>query len=465
MTLTKAFRALAQRLQEAATTLSQGNIQQRVSAGLKAAYEGSGHYCYVVDVFGDDRSGDVVYYLDGEFLRAPYKMANAEGQAKCTVAVDQATEVAPRTVYDRVAEAEAEESAHDLDLAGEFVDLREGAVGQDGTAYLKLIAPGWGSSGYYAEEMLKRDGPKVFKSGTKNFWNHQTEAEELARPEGDLRDLASVLTEDAHYEADGPAGSGLYAKAKVFQEFRQPVDDLARNIGMSIRASGRAKAGTAPDGRKGTIIEELTRGVSVDYVTQPGAGGAILQLFEAARKRPQNPEPAPAPEPTGDPMTTEQLTALEESIRQIKADNLALRQRVAIAEAGAVVRRILAGLMVHEGIKDRVAETVLSGSIPLTEAGVLDEPKIKALIEHHAKDLAAFIGRVSEGRVVVGMGAPVAEPTAEERTRAQEADREGDQRFVHSMGIATKEAGEILIRGREAFDPNFHAAGPALAKE
>jgi hypothetical protein len=147
--------------------------------------------------------------------------------------------------------------------------LKEGAVGQDGSAYLKLIGPGRGTSGYYPAEVLERDGPKVFPKGTKNFWNHQTDAEEAARPEGDLRDLASVLTEDAHYEPAGPAGAGLYARAKVFEQFRQPVDDLAKHIGMSIRAHGKAQEGKAPDGKTGPIIQALSRGISVDYVTTP----------------------------------------------------------------------------------------------------------------------------------------------------------------------------------------------------
>src|SRR5258708_23816181 len=129
------------------------------------------------------------------------------------------------------------QEAADLEVTGDVIPLREGAVGQDGTAFLKLIAPGWGSSGYYSKEMLARDGPKPFPRGTKNYWNHQTLEEEAARPENDLRDLASVLTEDAHFDDAGPAGPGLYAKAEVQPDFRQNIDSLAKHIGMSIRAS------------------------------------------------------------------------------------------------------------------------------------------------------------------------------------------------------------------------------------
>ncbi len=49
-----------------------------------------------------------------------------------------------------------------IEVVGDVIPLREGAVGQDGTAYLKLIAPGWGSCGYYPDRVLERDGPTIF---------------------------------------------------------------------------------------------------------------------------------------------------------------------------------------------------------------------------------------------------------------------------------------------------------------
>jgi len=167
-------------------------------------------------------------------------------------------------------------------LAGEFVPLREKAVRRDGTVGLKLIAPGWGASGYYPAETLRRDGPKTFKAGTKMYWNHPTMAQESERPEGDLRDLAAVLVSDARWEESGAAGPGLYADAKVFGDYAPAVEELAPHIGVSIRASGRAATGEA-EGRQGPIINALTVGRSVDFVTEPGAGGRIVEMFEAAR--------------------------------------------------------------------------------------------------------------------------------------------------------------------------------------
>lgn len=168
-------------------------------------------------------------------------------------------------------------------LNGDFVQLSEQALRRDGTAALRLIGPGWGTSGYYPAEVLERDGPTVFRAGTKMYWDHPTLSEEAERPEGSLRDLAAVLVEDARWDENGPEGPGLYADARIFEGYQQPVEEMAPHIGVSIRANGRARSGEA-EGREGPIITALTNARSVDFVTDPGAGGRIVQLFEAARR-------------------------------------------------------------------------------------------------------------------------------------------------------------------------------------
>lgn len=364
-----------------------------------------------------------------------------------------------------------------VEIVGDVIPLREGAVGQDGTAYLKLIQPGWGSCGYYPAEVLERDGPKIFKDGTKSFWNHQTVAEEAARPEGDLRDLASVLTEDAHYEKNGPAGEGLYAKANVFEQFRAPVDSLAKHIGMSIRASGVAKEGKAPDGKLGKIIEKLTHGLSVDYVTTPGAGGQILQLFEAARGRVAQPQPPVVKES----LTTQEsemdaaaLQKLQESVaavsadnQRISAENRKLRERQAVSDAGGAITEYFATIQVSEAIKTRVSGRVLAGVIPMTEAGDLDRKKVKEFAEAQLNDELAFLGRLNP-RLVVGMGTlPSGTMTESQREELKErkeqqklAVKESDDRFLSLVGFGDegqKRGRKILIEGRRAFDVNYNS--------
>ena len=136
---------------------------------------------------------------------------------------------------------------------------------------IKLIAPGKGSSAFYPAEVLKRDGPGVFKAGTHVYLNHQTAAEEAQRPEGDVRNLAGVLTTAATYHENHAKGPGLYGRMKVFQDHAQIVEEKAAHVGMSIRASGVAESGKRQDGLP--VLKQLTGAESVDVVTRAGAGG------------------------------------------------------------------------------------------------------------------------------------------------------------------------------------------------
>lgn len=167
-------------------------------------------------------------------------------------------------------------------LRGDRQPIREAAVRDNGTILVKLISPGWGSSGYYSAEMLERCGPKVFTAGTKMYWDHPTATESHERPERSLRDLAGELVTTARWEANGPDGPGLYGDSKVFSPFRENLGELAPHIGVSIRAHGTAVQGEA-EGRTGPIIDELIGALSVDFVTEAGRGGRVLELFEAAR--------------------------------------------------------------------------------------------------------------------------------------------------------------------------------------
>lgn len=507
MDLFPGFAALAAKLQEAATALSHDDIRTRISQALADCCEEEGEYTYPVDIFGDDKSGDVVYSTPDGLMRAKYKMGTSEGKPTCTVDAANAVPVVPKVSYeasrqdgggsDGKESAGRSQSADDrlselatVDLTGDVIPLREGAVGQDGTAHIKLITPGWGSCGYYPPDVLERDGPVIFKAGTKSFWNHQTESEERERPEGDLRDLASVLTEDARYEKDGPAGPGLYAKAKVFEQFRQPVDDLAKHIGMSIRACGIAKEGKA-EGRTGPIIEKLTRGISVDYVTTPGAGGKILQLFEAARSQANyvatvTPPaesttitttgtggsstiawfdasgnlitPTPIKEAATD-MDAAEIKKLQEAQADLAAENRKLRERFALADAATEARKYFTTVTVAEAVQERVLGRVLAGSIPLTEAGDLDIAKLTERVAAETKDELAYINKLSGGRIVTDMGTGSAAPqlTEAQLAEAKKLNEAVAIRNADWLGATTEQGRKIFVEGPGAFNPNFNA--------
>lgn len=278
-------------------------------------------------------------------------------------------------------------------LVGDLVPLEE-AVKSDGTMPLiKLIKPGWGSSGYYSADVLKRDGPQVFGPGVKMYWDHPTETEESERPERSLRDLAAELVSGAEYQADGPRGPGLYARAKVFGPYREAINELGPHIGVSIRAMGRARHGEA-DGRQGPIIEQIVVGKSIDFVTVAGAGGEIVGLFEAARgMRPQKQQEVG--------MADETLLAENESL---KANVARLTEVLMLREAGDVVAEVLRTVEMPEATRARLSRDLAQK--PVVVDGHVDRDAFRAVILEAAQTEMEYLAQAGIGTSpVTGMGA------------------------------------------------------------
>lgn len=309
-----------------------------------------------------------------------------------------------------------------------FVPLIERAVRRDGTIPIKIIQPGWGSSGYYPAEVLERDGPKIFTRGTKMYWNHQTPSEEAERPEGDLNALAAELVTDARYQSNGPAGAGLYADAKVFENYKPAVDDLAPHIGVSIRAYGKATQGKI-ENREGPIIQELTKRKSVDFVTAPGAGGQIISLFEAAYPQPSSPR---AKGGDADKKTTSKsvenkfvkekrmdekvLNDLQESVSALKTDldaekekNARLSEALTLRDAKDMVSRVLVKFDLPEATKARLLESLPKGA-PMKE-GALDGEAFEAKIAEAVQAEVEYLTKAAGLGKVRGLGSSGTEAT------------------------------------------------------
>lgn len=289
-------------------------------------------------------------------------------------------------------------------IESDFVPLVEKAVRRDGTIPIKIIQPGWGSSGYYPKEVLERDGPSIFKRGTKMFWNHATPAEEAMRPEGDLNALAAELVSDARF-ADGPVGPGLYADAKVFEGYQGHVNDMAKHIGVSIRATGRATQGEA-EGRKGPIVQQLTAARSVDFVTEPGAGGQILEMFEAAR-------PSQSTIHREAQVNEQQFN---EAIAKVQQENARLSEALLLRDAKDFVRQAVATANVPDVTKARLVES-LSVNPPVKD-GQLDADAFATRIAEAVKAEVEYLTKAAgygSGRIEGMGGAPVSnEGKAEE---------------------------------------------------
>jgi hypothetical protein len=314
-----------------------------------------------------------------------------------------------RTEVGRQLKAAAREHLPDyqeesMEIVGEFHPLVEKAVHSDNTVPVKVIGPGWGSSGYYSPEVLERDGPKVFGPGTKMYWDHPTQSEAAERPERSLRDLAGELVDGASYQAEGPAGPGLYAKAKVFEPFRAAVDELAPHIGVSIRARGTVEAGEA-EGKSGHLVTSITDAQSVDFVTVPGAGGKVLELFEAARQKPAESEPKVDPVAEAVAQSEAQVKELQKSNQDLMAALREVKIQLVQAQAAGIVARDLeeAGKELPTAARARLENNLLA-NVPVTDNGELDSEKLSAAVAEAVKAEIAYLAEaVGSGRIR-GMG-------------------------------------------------------------
>lgn len=353
------------------------------------------------------------------------------------------------------------ESLKEIALNESAIALEEKAVRSDGTVPIKIIQPGWGSSGYYPKEVLRRDGPKAFRKGTKMNWDHPTEVEEAERPEGSLNNLASELVSDARWMDKGPKGPGLYADAKVFEAYQGAVNDLAPHIGVSIHARGKAMRGEA-EGMSGAIIQEIFESPfnRVDYVTMPGAGGEIISLFEAARMvRVDNTKAGavPAGEATDNvanhnsdleegmdvKLLEEQVATLQTSNQTLTTHNARLSEALAIREAKDMVREALGNIDLPMITKTRLIEQLAKN--PPMKDGLIDKGSFAAAIAEAVKTETKYLESVLGKGQIRGMG-----PGDD----ADNAEDDGDDKLEESLAESFGELGlsetgaKIAAKGR-----------------
>lgn len=360
-------------------------------AALKTKLSGSRDYCYpyIADVFDTY----LVYSngYGGELYRCDYDVDDSGAVTLAdplqVVRKTQYIDYIPTTVV-----------ATESDLESDVINLVEATSDlAEATRVVKLIAPGWGSSGYYPADVLKRDGPNVFKAGMHNYIDHPTAIEERERPEGTLTKLGSTLQEDAYwlddYKGNGP---GLYSKATENTSFSPFLKDFAKDIGMSIRARGETHIGLA-EGKSGKIVDSITSAKSVDYVTRAGAGGKILDLLESYRKEPDTEkEQPPMPDTTNE---------LQETIK-------IFNRRFVRGEATTRIASKLLPLKLSEAIKSRIIERLDAIETPLTESGdQLDTAKLDTLIEATVKNELDYLSSIGALGQITGMGeTPPQEP-------------------------------------------------------
>jgi len=368
--------------------------------------------------------------------------------------------------------AHIKESDGEQNLAGEFIPLVEKAVRRDGTIPIKIIQPGWGNSGYYSKEVLERD-TGVYKAGLKMYWDHPTKTEENERPERSLRDLAGVLVSDGRFEENGPDGPGIYADAKVFGPYQEAVKELAPHIGISHRALGKAKQGEA-EGKTGPIIEKIAAAESVDFVTTPGAGGKVIELFEAARakaagrsedevnwdaitldevkrNRPDLVEGLRTEIKAAvygeknkfeeaKRMSDEKLKKLEETNSKLEEENKRLKESLILREARDFVSEQLKEAKLPDITKQRLVESLAQK--PMLKDGELDKDEYKKKIKEAIDAEVDYLAKVTGSGKIKGMG-----EGGSGDVNLEEVEKTLESSFAR-LGL-TESAAKIAAKGRE----------------
>jgi hypothetical protein len=157
-----------------------------------------------------------------------------------------------------------------------------------GNRLVQLISPGWGSSGHYSSNVLEQAvADDLFPAGLHMYADHPTATESKERPVRSIKDLISITTSEGRIATDADVKAGadigsVVAEVRVIAPYRELIDDLAGDIGVSIRGDAEVSPGVA-EGRSGNIVESLAHIKSVDWVTRAGRGGKVLQVLESAR--------------------------------------------------------------------------------------------------------------------------------------------------------------------------------------
>ncbi len=428
-------RAFAETISLLEAELSHDEIRQSLRAALRARYPEQ--YPYLRDVYDTFVVYELETYSDdyaGKLYRASYTLAD-DG----TATLGDPTQV--RVTYEPVAQTasveaqksqesrksgllmQPKESQHGGKQPVELVETRavpliEKSLRSDGTMPLKIIEPGWGSSGYYPAEVLERDGPLIFPAGTHMYFDHPTAAESIERPERSVNELAAVLETGARWDANGPAGPGLYADTKPILKHKDHIEDIAPYIGASIRAAGYTAQGEA-EGQKGPIVEQLTAGHSIDFVTRAGAGGKVLQLMEAARNKSETKQQeATTVSNTNQQAATPDIAQLiKEAIAPLTTQLTQLQGERLQDQARAFVRESLQGSQLPAPAITRIVEAASVN--PPAQDGALDRTALKTRCDEAVQAEAAYLASVTGGGSIRGMGSTA---QAQEMSEAEKAE-------------------------------------------
>ena len=337
-------------------------------------------------------------------------------------------------------------------LLRSFISLTEAKFSKD-RATVVVIAAGFNASKdrYYPAEMLSRDFG-VFE-GAKMYADHPTEAEDDERPERSIKDWVATLHDVTWNDAKQRVEGIAEVHKGWMQEMLASLSEkgMLNEMGISINAVGSASKAVIEDVET-LVVEKLIQSRSVDFVTEPGAGGEVtlyesdpeqdIDLVGLQRLRERRP----------DLVKTIETAAIAE-IQQEVQQKMTLEKRIEELEgenATLATERDDLKTKVEEADKEKVKAEAQAAIKEAVDKAELPQPAKDKLIATHKDDESAegiaeaiqaevdYIATLSESGVVRGLGPTSLTP--EKETEALVESFEG-------MGLSKEEA-TVAARGR-----------------
>ena len=312
------------------------------------------------------------------------------------------------------------------ELSRNYIPLTE-ATFDKGRATVTIIKAGFNTdkSRYYPADMLKRDY-KVFE-GQKMYADHPTEEEDKALPERSIKNTGWVaVLKDVTCDENGTVtGIAEIIEPWLMTKLATLRDKkLLSEMGISINALGNASKAKV-DGAETLVIEEFTGCRSVDFVTEPGAGGSVtfyesdrnrdVDLIELAALKEYRPDLVKAieadvraeiiKEVKKAMEDKERIEELEGQITTLTTERDNLKEAAekakkdkAIAEAQAVIREAVDKAELPGAAKERLLERFK------------DAESADGIAEAITAEVN-YIAKLSESGKVRGLGHSVADPT------------------------------------------------------
>jgi hypothetical protein len=169
-----------------------------------------------------------------------------------------------------------------------------GPIRDDGRIPIVIIRPGIGRGRgrrLYEADMLKREVAAGRFRGWRMYYDHQSP--EAKRRAGGLprsvRDLGGMISEvwwDPTYRHPDDARTGhkqgaVMGLAKPARLARMLAEDIPEALGTSISGHATKLRPAVVNGEQVSLVEGIAERGSVDWVTEPGAGGRVVTVMEA----------------------------------------------------------------------------------------------------------------------------------------------------------------------------------------